>query len=105
MEPRIISLHETITSQLPFDREMLYQGNHHDFNLIKAHAGFHKMPHPFHAGDSFMLVLKGSMELIVDDATYTLSEGQVAFIPKGASRGFTAGPDGFTMFAAHLKEG
>lgn len=102
MEPKIVAL--ALNSALPFDRELLYQGGHHDFNLIEAKPGFHKMPHPFEAGDSFMLVLKGSMDLIVDDKTYPLAAGQVAFIPKGATRGFTAGPEGFTMFAAHLKD-
>lgn len=103
MEPKIYSAFEMMDGPLPFDRELIYQGDSHDFNLIRANAGFHKMPHPYAAGDSFMLVLKGSMELIVEEKTYTLSAGQVAFIPKGASRGFTAGPEGFTMFAAHLK--
>ncbi|HYG58212.1 MAG TPA: cupin domain-containing protein [Symbiobacteriaceae bacterium] len=104
MEPKIISVRQPKPEGSgPLYRDMLYQAAAHDFNLIQAVPGFCKEPHPYPAGDAFMLVLQGSMELTVDGVAYPLAAGQLAIVPKGAVRGFTAGPEGFTMFAAHLK--
>ena len=105
MEPKIFTLNQPkAEGSAPLFREQLYTAPAHDFNFVQAEPGLFKEPHPYGAGDTFMLVLKGSMELLVDGSAYRLSEGQVAFIPKGAVRGFTAGPEGFTMFAAHLRD-
>jgi quercetin dioxygenase-like cupin family protein len=92
-----------LTGAIPLNRETLYQGDSHDFNCVQAKPGFRMEPHPYTAGDAFMLVLAGAMDLIVDGQTFTLQPGQLAVIPKGATRGFTAGPEGFTMLAAHLR--
>jgi len=89
----------------PLVRECLYAAIPHDFNYIQADPGLHKEPHPYGAGDSFMLILAGSIDLIVDGKTYPLTAGQMAVIPSGAMRGFTAGPEGMTMFAGHLRAG
>jgi quercetin dioxygenase-like cupin family protein len=104
MEPRILSLSGPMEGPLPLSRDTLYQGSAHDFNLVKTAPGFFKDPHPYTAGDAWMLVLEGSMELLVDGASYDLTAGQMAIIPKGAVRGFRAGPKGFSMLAAHLKD-
>lgn len=103
MEPRIVRLDTEKPAGAPLMRELLYQGEGYDFNWIQVEPGLYKEPHPYAAGDSFMLVVKGAMTLLVDGGSYELGAGQLAIIPKGAVRGFTAGPDGFTMFAAHLK--
>ncbi|HYF94585.1 MAG TPA: cupin domain-containing protein [Symbiobacteriaceae bacterium] len=87
----------------PLVRECLYAAIPHDFNYVQADPGLYKEPHAYGAGDSFMLVLAGSLELIVDGETYSLKAGQMAVIPCGAVRGFTAGPEGMTMMAAHLR--
>lgn len=50
-----------------------------------------------------MLVLSGLLDLHVDGQVYPLTAGQLAIIPSGAVRGFTAGPEGATFFAAHLR--
>lgn len=87
----------------PVLKEELYRAESHDFNLVRVEAGAGKPPHPYAAGDSFMLVVGGALHLLVDGETHTLSPGDVAFIPKGAARGFTAGAAGASFFAAHLR--
>lgn len=87
----------------PVLKEELYRQAAHDFNLVRVEAGAGKPPHPYADGDSFMLVLSGQLELQVDGQSQTLNPGQLAFIPKGAVRGFTAGPAGAAFFAAHLR--
>lgn len=105
MEPKIHTLSMTkAPGTQPLSVECLYARIPHDFNYIQADPGHYKAPHPYGAGDSFMLVLAGSMELIVDGQMFPLKAGQLAVIPKGAHRGFTAGPEGMTMFAAHLRD-
>jgi len=104
MEPRILRLDgPKQAGSAPLVRELVHQGDAYDFNWIQVEPGLHKEPHPYTAGDSFMLVVQGAMMLLVDGQSYDLSAGQLAVIPKGAVRGFTAGPEGFAMFAAHLK--
>ncbi|HYF75791.1 MAG TPA: cupin domain-containing protein [Symbiobacteriaceae bacterium] len=105
MEPTIHTLSTTKAAGAgPLSVECLYARIPHDFNYIQADPGHHKSPHPYGAGDSFMLILTGSMELMVDGETFPLKAGQMAVIPKGAHRGFTAGPEGMTMLAAHLRD-
>lgn len=105
MEPKIHTLSQTKAAGTPpLSVECIYAKIPHDFNFIQADPGEYKAPHPYGAGDSFMLVLSGSMDLNVDGETYPLKAGQLALIPKGAHRGFTAGPAGMTMFAAHLRD-
>lgn len=104
MKPEIITLNAPKPAgSMPVFKEELYRGAHQDFNLVRVDAGITKPAHPYEAGDSFMLILAGSMNLLVDGETYALSAGQMAVIPKGATRGFTAGPEGLTFFAAHLQ--
>lgn len=88
----------------PVFKQELYGRDHHDFNLVRVEPGMGRAPHPYHEGDSFMLLLFGDLLLHVDGELYTLAPGDVAFIPKGAVRGFTAGGDGASFFAAHLRE-
>jgi mannose-6-phosphate isomerase-like protein (cupin superfamily) len=105
MEPKIHTLGgPAAAGSQPLSVECLYARIPHDFNYIQAEPGHYKAPHPYGAGDSFMLVLSGAMDLIVDGETFPLMAGQLAVIPKGAHRGFTAGPEGMTMFAAHLRD-
>lgn len=104
MEPTLYRVDEPRAADaLPFDKKTVYFADQHDFNVVQLGPGFYKDPHPYNAGDSFMLILSGQMDLIVDGKTYPLTAGSLAFIPKGAVRGFTAGPEGFTMFAGHLR--
>lgn len=104
MEPRIHTLNLTQTGgPEPLVRECLYAAIPHDFNYVQAAPGVHKDPHPYGAGDAIMIVLAGSMDLIVDGSKYPLAAGQMAVIPNGALRGFTAGPEGMTMIACHLR--
>lgn len=91
------------TGSGPVRKEELYRADRHDFNLVQVQPGMGKPLHPHHAGDSFMLVTVGLLNLTVDGETFPLGPGQVAFIPQGAVRGFTAGPEGATFFAAHLR--
>lgn len=86
----------------PVWKEELYRAGQNDFNLVQVEPGAGKPPHPYAAGDSFMLVLAGKLDLQVDGQVYSLDPGQLAVIPKGAVRGFTAGAAGATFFAAHL---
>lgn len=88
----------------PVLKQELYRRDPHDFNLVRVEPGTGKPPHPYGAGDSFMLVLAGELLLHVDGEIYTLAPGDVAFIPRGAVRGFTAGAAGASFFAAHLRE-
>lgn len=105
MEPRIISFGgPKPEGTQPLHREMLYQAPNHDFNLVQAEPGLTKPAHPYTAGEAFMLVMAGSMTLLVDGMAYELKAGQMAMVPKGAVRGFTAGPEGLTMLAAHLRD-
>jgi len=105
MEPKIQTLPLAKTAGTePLVLQCLYAAIAHDFNYIQADPGLHKNPHPYGAGDSFMLVLAGSMELFVDGTSYAVSAGQFVVLPKGAVRGFTAGPEGLTMFAGHLRD-
>ncbi|HEY3366777.1 MAG TPA: cupin domain-containing protein [Symbiobacteriaceae bacterium] len=87
----------------PVTKEELYCGTNHDFNLVRVAAGAGRPPHPHNAGDSFMLVLTGTLHLSVDGKVYDLPPGALAIIPKGAVRGFTAGDQDVTFFAAHLQ--
>ncbi len=105
MEPTIHRLTEAKpTGSPPVLKEELYRAGHHDFNVVRVEPGVGKPPHPHDAGDSFMLVLSGLLNLQVDGKMYPLNPGELAVIPKGAVRGFNAGPDGATFFAAHLKD-
>lgn len=88
----------------PVLKQELYRADHHDFNLVQVEPGMGKSPHPYSAGGSFMLVLSGELLLDVDGEQYSLKPSDVAFIPKGAVRGFTAGTAGATFFAAHLRD-
>ncbi|HWI62297.1 MAG TPA: cupin domain-containing protein [Symbiobacteriaceae bacterium] len=88
----------------PFRVECLYGRIPHDFNHVQTAPGFHKEPHAYGAGDAIMLILTGSMELVVDGEPIPLKAGQMAVIPKGATRGFTSGPEGMTMIAMHLRD-
>lgn len=104
MEPTITRCLETKPAGTPpVLKEELYRADAHDFNLVRVDAGVGKPPHPYNAGDSFMLVMSGLLNLNVDGQTYALNAGDLAMIPKGATRGFTAGPEGCTFFAAHLR--
>jgi quercetin dioxygenase-like cupin family protein len=104
-EPNIVTLIQPpVEGALPFSKDVLYGNDNHDFNLVKVAPGFFIDPHPYTAGGAFMLVLEGGMELKVDGQSYNLSAGQMAIIPKGAARGFKAGPAGMTMLAAHLRD-
>lgn len=104
MEPIITKcLEAKPVGSLPVLKDELYRADAHDFNLVRVDAGIGKPPHPYNAGDSFMLVLSGLLNLVVDGQTYPLEAGALAVIPKGATRGFTAGPDGATFFATHLR--
>ncbi len=104
MEPIITKcLEPKSAGSMPVRKEELYRADAHDFNLVQVEAGAGKPPHPYTAGDSFMLVLSGLLNLVVDGNTYPLEPGTLAVIPKGAVRGFTAGPEGATFFAAHLR--
>ena len=105
MKPTIHTLSMTkAPGTQPLSVECLYGRIPHDFNYIQADPGLVKTPHPYGAGDSFMLILAGSMELNVDGEIYPLKAGQMAILPKGSMRGFTAGPEGLTMLAAHLRD-
>lgn len=104
MEPVIHRLTKTGSAgDAPFAKEELYRGPNHDFNLVRVGPGAGKPPHPHNPGDSFMLVLSGLLHLTVDGTAYDLAPGDLAIIPKGAVRGFTAGAEGATFFAAHLQ--
>lgn len=104
MEPMITKCLESKPAGLmPVLKEELYRADAHDFNLVRVDAGVGKPPHPYNAGDSFMLVLSGLLNLVVDEKSYALEAGTLAIIPKGATRGFTAGSEGATFFAAHLR--
>lgn len=104
MEPKILRLTEPKGAGAPpLLRNELYRADAHDFNLIQVDANVTKDPHPYDHGDSFMIIVAGSMKLQVDGTFYPLSAGQMAIIPKGAMRGFVAGPEGLTFFAAHLR--
>lgn len=104
MEPRILRcLDPKPADSLPILREELYRAEAHDFNLIRVDPEVEKPPHPYTAGDSFMLVLAGRLQLMVDGQSYDLRPGDLAFIPKGAVRGFRTGPEGATFFAGHLR--
>ncbi|BDG60073.1 cupin domain-containing protein [Caldinitratiruptor microaerophilus] len=104
MEPTIYTCTERKPPGTPpVLKEELYRADAHDFNLVRADPGADRPPHPHDAGDSFMLVLEGELHLHVDGRVYPLMPGQLAVIPRGAVRGFTAGPQGATFFAAHLR--
>jgi glyoxylate utilization-related uncharacterized protein len=87
---------------MPVHREILFQADAHDFNWIRVDANVAKPPHPYDSGDSFMMIVAGNIDLNVDGQTYPMQAGDVAHIPQGAVRGFTTGPEGATIFAAHL---
>lgn len=87
----------------PVRKEELYRADAHDFNVVQVQPGMGKPPHPYDAGDSFMLITAGLLNLVVDGETLPLGPGQLALIPQGVVRGFTAGPEGATFFAAHLR--
>lgn len=88
----------------PVLKQELSRADHHDFNIVQVEPGAGKSPHPYSAGGSFMLVISGELLLEVDGEKYTLNPSDVAFIPKGAARGFVAGTTGATFFAAHLRD-
>lgn len=105
MQPTIYRCSEPKpTGSPPVLKQELYRTSHHDFNLVWVEPGTGKPPHPHHAGDSLMLVVFGELVLNVDGALYSLKPGDLAFIPKGAVRGFVAGEPGATFFASHLQE-
>lgn len=58
---------------------------------------------PKPAGDAFMFVVEGRLTVTVDGRAYDLGTGDLAIVPKGAARGFAAGPEGATFMAAHLR--
>lgn len=105
MEPRIFRCTDPKPAGAPpLLRDELCRGASYDVNLVRIDANLEKPAHPFEAGDSFMLVLAGLLHLVVDGQVYDLNAGDLAWIPKGAVRGFTAGPEGATMVAAHLRD-
>ncbi|MFO7273746.1 MAG: cupin domain-containing protein [Bacillota bacterium] len=105
MEPKIFRCTDPKPAGSPaLLREELCRDASYDINLVRVDAGVEKPEHPFDAGDSFMLVLSGELRLVVDGQAYDLHPGDLAWIPKGAARGFTAGPGGMTMVAVHLRE-
>lgn len=102
--PRIIDCGEAKPAGAPaIFREELYRADAHDFNLVRIDPLMGPPPHPYPAGDSFMFVVSGYINLEVEGQPYELKAGQLAIIPKGAARGFKAGPEGATLFAAHLR--
>lgn len=104
MIPRMIDFTEAKPAGAPaILREELYRADTHDFNLVRIDPLMGPPPHPYPAGDSFMFVVTGLINLEVDGAQYELKTGQMAIIPKGAARGFKAGPEGAVLFAAHLR--
>lgn len=104
MKPTIHQVNEPASAAGgPVRKEEIYRADSHDFNLVQVQPGMGKPPHPYHGGDSFMLITAGLLHLTVDDAIFPLTPGQLVLIPKGAVRGFTGGPEGATFFAAHLR--
>lgn len=105
MEPRIIRCLDPKPAGSPaLLREEIYRAAAHDFNLVRLDANLEKPAHPYEASDSFMMVLQGLLHLVVDGQSYDLRAGELAWIPRGAVRGFTTGPDGAVMLAAHLRD-
>lgn len=87
----------------PLYKEIIYNAEAHDVNLIRVAPGTVKPPHAYTAGDAFMLVLSGRLDLQVEGQTYPLTPGTLALVPRGAARGFTAGPEGAVFLAVHLR--
>lgn len=83
--------------------EELHRAEYHDLTLVRIDAGQSRPPHPYVAGDSFMLVLEGELDLLVDGRVFPLQSGQLALVPRGATRGFTSGSAGATFLAGHLR--
>ncbi len=52
-----------------------------------------------------MLILSGELKLQVDGEEYVLRPVRLAVIPRGAARGFEAGPQGAMFAASHLHLG
>lgn len=86
----------------PLFRQELLRHEQYDLNVVQVAPGAGKEPHPDPSGDAVMLILEGGMTLEVDGASYPLAPGDIAIIPRGATRSFTAGSAGATFFAAHL---
>lgn len=103
MEPLIYRLDDPKPAGTPpVLQEELFDSGPNDVNLVRVDPGTFTPPHAYTAGDAFMLVLSGELCLHVDGHIYCLTGSHIAFIPRGARRGFTAGPEGCTFVAAHL---
>lgn len=89
----------------PVQRTEMYRNQVLDLNLVRVNPGFRKPAHPFTEGDSLMLILSGELKLQVDGEEYVLRPMQLAVIPRGAARGFEAGPQGAMFAASHLHLG
>ncbi|MFZ5817682.1 MAG: cupin domain-containing protein [Bacillota bacterium] len=87
----------------PILKEELYRSEAHDFNWVRLDPGFTKEGAVYPAGDAFMFLVEGSLTVTVDDRRFELEPGDLVIVPRGATRGFVAGPAGATFMAAHLR--
>lgn len=72
-------------------------------NVVRLAPGQRVEPHVNADVDVLVTVLSGSGALDVDGETAPLSAGVVAWIPKGARRGWAAGDGGMLVLTAHRR--
>lgn len=89
--------------ETPLQRWQALRTDGHDVNIVHVQPGVGKDAHPYEAGESFMLVLRGRLDVTVDGLHCALHPGQMLLLERGANRGFTAGPEGAVFVAAHLR--
>ncbi|MFZ5826071.1 MAG: cupin domain-containing protein [Bacillota bacterium] len=104
MEPKVIRFRAPKPAGAPaLLKEELYRSEAHDFNWVRLDPGFVKEPAVYPAGDAFMFVVEGHLRVTVDGQVHNLERGDLVIVPKGATRGFSAGPEGAVFMAAHLR--
>jgi quercetin dioxygenase-like cupin family protein len=86
------------------DVRLLVDGGTYDLRRIVAAPSGSNGPGRY-AGDAAVCVLSGSVEFTVDGRVHRLGPRDALWVPAGASRGFTAGPEGAELLAVHLPAG
>ena len=74
-------------------------------NLLAWPPGGQVAEHRNHERDVLLVVVGGGGTLLVDGRPLALRAPQVVLVPRGATRGITAGPEGLRYVSAHLRRG
>ncbi|WP_217234724.1 hypothetical protein [Streptomyces sp. AC555_RSS877] len=78
-------------------------GRQVDANVVRIPPGRHVDPHTEPDLDVLLLVVAGDGTLATSDGPCPLSEGSLAWLPHGSSRGLAAGERGMAYLTVHRR--